>query len=182
MTQPAQADVVTAPLPPHTVLTYVLTTADARAWEAQDPARRRSKRAARAGALLAGLMLLSVTASHLPDWLSRLHSNALAFVILCIPLSVLLAVQHLDTGKRAAERIAAPVEARLEVWDRRLAETRADRNEPLILGAQSLRGVIETGTHLFLYTKTDAIILPTAAFPDAKARDAFAGHWEKMVG
>lgn len=177
--QPATAR---APLPPNAVLRYRLSPADALAWERRNPVEKKRKRGVMAGAVFAGILLLSVTSRHLPAWLSNLHSNALAVAILFLPLALALAIQSAETRRRARRAVADEVEATLEVWDRRLVETRADRTEPVVLGAQALRDVIETPDHIFLQSRGATIILPARAFADAKAKDAFAGHWEAMVG
>lgn len=173
---------VRAPLPPKAVMTYRLTPADALAWERRDPQIRKRNRVAIGSALFAGLGLLSVTVRHLPAWLSSLHSNALAVLILCLPLGLVLAFQRVELHKRARLRVAEPVDVRLDVWDRRLAEHRADRGEPLVLGVQALRGVIETDAHVFLYARGGTVIVPATAFADARAKDDFAGHWEQVAG
>ena len=173
---------VRAPLPPKAVMTYRLTPADALAWERRDPQIRKRNRVAIGSALFAGLGLLSVTVRHLPAWLSSLHSNALAVLILCLPLGLVLAFQRVELHKRARLRVAEPVDVRLDVWDRRLAEHRADRGEPLVLGVQALRSVIETDAHVFLYARGGTVIVPATAFADARAKDDFAGHWEQVAG
>ena len=76
----------------------------------------------------------------------------------------------------------APVKVTLEIWPRRLSEQRADKREPLVLGAESLREVIETDTHIFLTARSGTIIVPATAFSSAKAKDAFAGYWEDFAG
>ena len=171
-----------APLPPSLVLTYLLTTADALAWERRDPAIRRRDRVAMGGAVFGGIGLLSATVRHLPAWLSSLHSNALAVLILCLPLGLVLFLQRIDLRKRALRRIASPVGVTLEVWDRRISEQREDASDPLVLGAGSLREVIDTGDHVFLTVRGRTVIVPARAFADAKTRDEFAAHWEAAAG
>lgn len=181
---PAAADAgsaAKAPLPPKAVLSYQLTTADALEWERRDPAIRRRNRAGLAGALLAGLGLLSLVTRHLPAWLSALHSNAIALAILCLPLGVVLVLQRIDLAQRARRRVPAPVDVRLSVWDRRLVEERADRDAPLVVGAQAVRAMIDTADHIFLHAKAGTVIVPGRAFPTPRARDDFAGHWEALT-
>lgn len=173
---------VRPPLPPHTVMTYRLTPQDALAWERRDPVARKRNRVAIGGALFGGAGLLSVTARHLPAWLSNLHSNALAVLILCLPLGLVLLMQRRDLVQRARQRVPAPVDVRLEVWDRRISEHRADRGDALVLGAQAMREVIETDGHIFLTARNGTVIVPAGAFGDARAKDEFAGHWEKVAG
>ncbi len=173
---------VRPPLPPHTVMTYRLTTQDAVAWERRDPVARKRNRVAIGGAIFGGMGLLSVTARHLPVWLSNLHSNALAVLILCMPLGLVLFMQRRDLMQRAQARVPAPVDVTLEIWDRRLSEHRADRGEALVLGAQAVREVIETDAHIFLTARNGTVIVPAAAFADARTKDDFAGHWEKVAG
>ncbi len=169
------------PLPPHSVLTYTLTWQDALDWERRDPVERKRRRALMAASFLGGIMLLSVTARHLPDWLSKLHSTALAFVILFLPLAAAIVVKRSETLSRARLAVPGDVGVRLELWDRRLVETRDDRATPLVIGAEGLRDVVETPERVFLYSRSGTIIVPATAFADAKAKDAFAGHWESLV-
>lgn len=175
------AGAVRAPLPPHTVLSYRLTGEDALAWERRDPVERKRKRALYAAALLAGLMLLSVTSQHLPSWLSDLHSNALAFVILLLPLGLAALIQARELRRRAREAVPEAIDVQLEVWDRRLRETREDRKQALVVGTEELRDVVETVGHVFLYARTGTVIVPASAFADAAAKEDFAGHWRAVV-
>lgn len=171
-----------APLPPHTTMSYRLTSADALAWERRDPVARKKNRVALGGAVFAGIGLLSVTARHLPVWLSSLHSNALAVLILCLPLGLVLLVQRIDLRQRARRRVPMPTDVKLELWDRRLSECRDDRPEALVLGAQTLRAVIGTQEHVFLHARSGTVIVPASAFADAGAKDAFVDHWEQVTG
>lgn len=175
------ADPVRAPLPPHTVLGYRLRMADALAWERRDPAEKKRRRALVAASLLGGVMLLGFTSQHLPDWLSQLHSTALAFVILLLPLGLAALVQRRDLYRRARAAVAGEVGVRLEIWDRRLAETRDDRDRPLVIGAEALRDVVETGGHVFLHARAGTIIVPVSAFADAGAMRDFARDWRAVV-
>ena len=163
---------------PDTVLTYRLTPADARAWERLNPAARKRNRAGLGISLMVGISLLVTVTRHLPDWLSRLHSNAIALVILLAPFGAMMLAHRRDLARRSAERVASDVEVTLEVWPRRLVETRADGRKPLALGAEALRDVIETEGHVFLHARSGTIIVPARAFADGKAKDAFAGYWE----
>lgn len=166
---------------PESVLSYRLTPEDARAWERRDPAQRKRNRAALGVSGMVGISLLVTVTRHLPDWLSQLHSNAIAVAILLLPgLGVLLS-QRRDLNRRVRDRVPEAVDVTLEVWPRRLAEIRADGRAPLVLGAESLREVIETDSHIFLHARAGTIILPASAFADAKAKDAFAGYWEEFV-
>lgn len=183
-TQAADAGVagaVRSPLPPHTVLTYRLAVEDALAWERRDPVERKRKRALYAAALLAGLMLLSVTSQHLPSWLSDLHSNALAVVILLLPLGVAALIQSRELRRRAGQAVPEAVDVRLEVWDRRLREVREGRKQALVIGTEELRDLVETDGHVFLYARTGTIIVPAAAFGDAAAKADFAETWRAVV-
>ncbi|AWB49486.1 hypothetical protein HYN69_14140 [Gemmobacter aquarius] len=183
-TQAADAGVagaVRAPLPPHTVLDYRLEEKDALAWERRDPVERKRKRALYAASLLAGLMLLSVTSQHLPSWLTDLHSNVLAVAILLLPLGVAALIQARDLSRRAREAVPEAVNVRLEVWDRRLKETRDGRKQALVVGTEELRDVVETGEHVFLYARVGTIIVPASAFGDAAAKESFAEHWRAVV-
>ncbi len=176
------AEPMRQPQPPQSVFHYRLTAADARAWERRDPAVRKRNRVALGLALLAGISLLATVTGHLPDWLSRLHSNALALSILLLPMGAVFLAQRRDLARRSLSRVPAPVEVRLEVWARRLAETRADRPEPLVLGAESLRDVVETEGHVFLTARSGTIILPAAAFPLPEAKRRFAAYWKDFAG
>lgn len=167
---------------PQAVLTYQLTPADALAWERRDPAARKRNRGGLGISLMVGISLLVTVTRHLPDWLSRLHSNAIAVVILLAPFGAMLLAQRRDLRRRGAERVAAPVDVTLEIWPRRLLETRADSRKPQALGAEALRDVIETADHIFLHSRSATIIIPARAFADAKAKDDFAGYWEEFAG
>lgn len=184
MTGPAQTKSahVREAVPPESVLTYELGPADARAWEKRDPAVRKRNRAGLGVSLMVGISLLVTVTQHLPDWLSQLHSNAIAVAILLLPFGGVLLSQRRDLARRSAERLPAPVKVTLEIWPRRLSEQRADKREPLVLGAESLREVIETDRHIFLTARSGTIIVPATAFPSAKAKDTFAGYWEDFVG
>lgn len=183
MTSPAKTKSapVREALPPESVLTYELTPADARAWEIRDPAARKRNRAGLGVSVMVGISLLVTVTRHLPDWLSQLHSNAIALVILLLPVGGVLLAQRRDLARRTADRVATPVKVTLELWARRLSEERADRRDPLVLGAESLRDVIETDTHVFLTARSGTIIVPASAFPSAKAKDDFAGYWEDFA-
>lgn len=173
---------VAAGAAPHKVLRYRLSPADALAWERRDPVARKRDRVAIGGGLFAGIGLLSVTSRHLPAWLSSLHSNALALVILCLPLGLVLLFQRFDLGKRALRRVGGDTDVTLELWDRRISERRADGAAPLVLGAQSVRGVIETAGHVFVTSRSGTVIVPATAFADSAAKAEFAAHWARLSG
>lgn len=175
-------DAVRAPLPPHTVLTYRLTPADAMAWERANPSQRKERRLGLGRGVLGGIGLLTLSSRVLPSSIPALHSGAVAGFLLALPMGLVMLLQGRSRRHHVRELLPDPVEVRLEVWDRRLSEHRSDRNTPLVLGPQAVRSVIETDGHVFVYASSGTIIVPASAFADAKAKDDFAGHWESVAG
>lgn len=162
------------------VLHYILTPEDAMAWEVRSPWIRRRDRVALGAAVFAGIGLVKVIGSNLPD-LSLLHSLPMAFVIIALPVLAVRLVQTHDRKRRVAERVPSPVGVLLDYAPRRIVERREGRSEVVAFGAAALRDVLVGPGHVFLSNGTDVVIVPDRAFASVSAREAFVRHWRALV-
>ncbi len=169
-------------MPPETVLHYQLDARDALAWERLNPQGRKLRRMGIGRGLVGGMGLLTLSSRVLPASVPALHSSAVAGALFALPLGLLMLMQRLALRRHVREAMPEPVGVRLELWKRRIAEHRSDRAAPLVLGAASVREVIETDRHVFVHASSGTIIVPATAFADAAAKRAFAAYWDKVSG
>lgn len=162
------------------VLNYVLTSEDAMAWEVRSPRIRRRDRVALGAAVFAGIGLIKVIGSNLPD-LRLLHSLPMAFVLIALPVLGVKMLQRRDHRRRAAERVPAPVGVHLEYSAERIVERQENRRDVVAFGAAGLREVVEAPGHICLGNGSDVVIVPNGAFPTEAARAAFLRHWRAQL-
>ncbi|MEY4695959.1 MAG: hypothetical protein RIT14_387 [Pseudomonadota bacterium] len=166
---------------PQSILSFELTPADALAWVRRSPSVRRSDRIAIGGGLIAGLALLNFASGHLANALPQLHSTAVALILVALPALIVALVRRHSHRAQAAEIVARPTAAEVHLWTKRLALHRADQAAPLVLGAKSLRAVVQTRAHVFLAGAKGVVIVPATAFADATAMADFARHWQALL-
>lgn len=162
------------------VLHYVLTPDDAMAWEVRSPRVRRRDRVALGAAVFAGIGLIKVIGSNLPD-LRLLHSLPMAFVLIALPVLGVKLLQRRDHRRRAVERVPAPVAVQLEFSEERIVERREDRRDAVAFGAAGLREVVAAPGHVCLGNGKDVVIVPNGAFATEAARAAFLRHWQARL-
>lgn len=158
------------------VLHYVLTPEDAMAWEVRSPRIKRRDRVAIGAGVFAGIGLVKVIGSNMPD-LPLLHSIPMAFVVIALPVLAVLWMQRRDHRKRAGQRVPRPVGVQLEYAPERVIERREDRRDVSGFGRSGLHELLETPAHVFLSTGADVVIVPARAFATPDAREAFVAYW-----
>lgn len=178
----AQSGAQAGPEAPLRVMLYRLEPGDALAWEGISPGHGRRDRIGIAAACLAGLGLLQGLAGTLRD-AAWLHSLPAALILMLAPAVGVWLMARRDRRRRAAARIAGPVETRLEIWPSRLVESRADGAQAVVRGLRSLRAVRSAAGRVFLgFGGDEVIILPRAAFASEKARAEFVAEWRERIG
>lgn len=159
---------------------FTLGPADALAWEKASPRLRRRDRVAVGAALFAGMGLVKVIGAQF-EGLHWLHSLPMALALIVLPAVAVLLSQRYGRILRARERLPDPVAVTVEVGPDRISERMEGRKAPVAIGAKSLRAVVETRGHVFLWNGTDVVILPAQAFPDAGAKADFAREWSAKL-
>lgn len=177
-----QSGAQSGPEAPLRVMLYRLEPGDALAWERISPGHRRRDRIGIAAGCLAGLGLLQGLSGTLRD-AAWLHSLPAALILMLAPAVGVWLMARRDRRRRAAARIAEPVETRLEIWPGRLVESRADGAQAVVRGLRSLRAVRSVAGRVFLgFGGDEVIILPRAAFATEKARAEFVAEWRERIG
>lgn len=159
---------------------FTLGPGDALAWEKASPRLRRRDRVAVGAALFAGIGLVKVIGAQF-EGLHWLHSLPMALALIAMPASAVMLSQRYARMLRAREQLPEPVAVTVEVGPDRVSERMEGRKAPVAIGAKSLRAVVETRGHVFLWNGTDVVILPAAAFADAAAKSAFAAAWKAKL-
>lgn len=162
------------------VLHYVLTPEDAVEWERISPRIRRRNRVALGAALFAGIGLVKVIGSNLPD-LRLLHSIPMAFAVIALPMLAVFWMQRRDARRQAGLRVPEPVGVVLDHSPQRIVERREGRATPLAFGAAALREVLEGPRHIFLSNGSDVVIIPFRAFAGEAERSDFLRHWRAQI-
>ncbi len=150
------------------------------AWEVRSPWIRQRDRVALGAAVFAGIGLVKVIGSNLPD-LALLHSIPMAFVIIALPILAVKLMQTHDRRRRVTQRVPSPVGVVLDYSPGRIVERREGQREVVAFGRAGLRNVIDGQGHVFLSNGTDVVIVPDRAFSSAAARADFSRHWRALV-